>query len=131
MMGKKLDLNDIARFENAIAKKYGKEAIENPRKYWNDEKEESYKKQIREMAEKEYVAEERDEKVEQDGFLVSKKLLNRETTKRVCPVCKAYSFKIRDDVFMNKFDCCYNCYIKWIEGGREERWLSGWRPNKT
>ena len=40
MMGKKLDLNDIARFENAIAKKYGKEAIANPRKYWNDEKEE-------------------------------------------------------------------------------------------
>ncbi len=103
-MGKKLDLNDIARFENAIAKKYGKEAIENPRKHWNDEKEESYKQQIKEMAEKEYASEEKDEKVEQDGFLVSKKLLNRETTKRVCPVCKTYSFKIRDDVFMNKFD---------------------------
>ena len=39
MMKKKLNLNDIAKFEQAIAKKYGPEAIENPRKYWNDEKE--------------------------------------------------------------------------------------------
>ena len=38
-MKKDLDLNDIARFEKAIAKKYGNEAIENPRKHWNDEKE--------------------------------------------------------------------------------------------
>ena len=68
-----------------------------------------------------------DEKIEVDGILMSRKLLNRETTKRSCPVCGAYSFKIRDDVFMNKFDCCYNCYIQWIEG-REDRWKTGWRP---
>ena len=41
-MSKKMDLNDIARFEKAIAKKYGPEAIENPRKHWNDEKEKKY-----------------------------------------------------------------------------------------
>ena len=35
--------------------------------------------------------------------------------------------KIRDDVFMNKFDCCFRCYIQWIDG-REERWATGWRP---
>jgi len=126
-MSKKLDLNDIAKFEQAIAKKYGPEAIENPRKYWDDEKEKSYQNQIKKLAEKERAFEEKDDKVEQDGFLISKKLLNREHTKRVCPVCKAYSFKIKDDVFMKKFDCCHECYIQWIED-REERWLSGWRP---
>ena len=128
-MKKDLDLNDIARFEKAIAKKYGNEAIENPRKHWNDEKEANYQEQIKILAKKELQGEEKDDKVELDGFLISKKLLTRETTKRVCPICTTYSYKIRDDVFMNKFDCCFNCYIQHVEG-REERWLTGWRPEK-
>ena len=128
-MKKDLDLNDIARFEKAIAKKYGPEAIENPRKHWDDEKEKSYQDQIKKLAEKELAFEEKDDKVEQDGFLISKKLLNKDTTRRTCPVCKTYSFSKKDDVYMNKFDCCYKCYIQWIDN-REERWLSGWRPNK-
>jgi len=127
-MKKKLNLNDIAKFEQAIAKKYGPEAVENPRKYWNDEKEKEYQVQLKKLAKKERLNEEKDDKVEQDGFLISKKLLNKETTRRVCPVCKTYSFKIKDDVFMNKFDCCYNCYIQWVDD-REERWEKGWRPN--
>ena len=98
-MKKKLDLNDIAKFEKAIAKKYGPEAIENPRKYWNDEKEKEYQEQLKKLAKKERLNEEKDDKVEQDGFLISKKLLNKDTTRRTCPVCKSYSFKIRDDVF--------------------------------
>jgi hypothetical protein len=128
-MKKDLDLNDIARFEKAIAKKYGPEAIENPRKYWDDEKEKSYQDQIKKLAEKERSFEEKDDKVEQDGFLISKKLLNKDTTRRTCPVCKTYSFLKKDDVYMNKFKCCYKCYIQWVDN-REERWLSGWRPNK-
>ena len=128
-MKKDLDLNDIARYEKAIAKKYGPEAIENPRKHWNDEKEKSYQDQIKKLAEKELAFEEKDDKVEQDGFLISKKLLNKDTTRRTCPVCKTYSFKIKDDVFMNKFECCEKCYVQWVEN-REERWLSGWRPKK-
>ena len=128
-MKKDLDLNDIARFEKAIAKKYGPEAIENPRKHWNDEKEKSYQDQIKKLAEKERSFEEKDDKVEVDGFLISKKLLNKDTTRRTCPVCEKYSFKIKDDVFMNKFECCEKCYVQWVEN-REERWLSGWRPKK-
>ena len=126
-MKKDLTFDDIARFEKAIAKKYGEEAIQNPRKHWNDEKEEKYQEQLRSLSKKEQLNEEKDDKVELDGFLISKKLLNREATRRVCPVCSTYSHKIRDDVFMNKFDCCYECYVKWVED-REERWLTGWRP---
>jgi hypothetical protein len=126
-MKKDLTFDDIARFEKAIAKKYGEEAIQNPRKHWNDEKEEKYQEQLRTLSKKEQSNEEKDDKVELDGFLISKKLLNREAARRVCPVCNTYSHKIRDDVFMNKFDCCYECYVKWVED-REERWLTGWRP---
>ena len=121
------DLNYVAKIEQAIAKKYGQETIQNPRGNWDEEKEKEYEEQLKKLADKEKDTEDRDEKIEVDGVLMSRKLLNRETTKRSCYVCGAYSFRIRDDVFMNKFDCCYKCHIQWVED-REERWESGWRP---
>ena len=32
------DVNYIAKLEKAIAEKYGQEAIDNPRKFWDKEK---------------------------------------------------------------------------------------------
>ena len=51
-MKKYKDPNFIVRVEKAIAKKYGQEAIQNPRNGWNDEKEEEYKQQLQKMTEK-------------------------------------------------------------------------------
>jgi hypothetical protein len=124
----KKSLNDVAKYELAISKKYGGEAIKNPRATWNDEKEEEYQQQIKDLYLKETEIQEKTEKVEVDGILVSKKLINRDNN-RICPVCHSYSFDLRDDVYMTKFDCCFKCYIQWVER-REERWKSGWRPNK-
>jgi len=126
-MKKHEDPNYIVKLEQAIAKKYGQETIQNPKGNWDEEKEKDYEDQIKKLSEKEQAIEEQDEMVEVDGVLLSKKLFTRESTKRTCPVCTEYSFKIRDDVFMNKFDCCYKCYIQWVEG-REDRWKTGWRP---
>ncbi len=122
----KKDLNDIAKYELAISKKYGKEAIQHPKADWNDEKEKEYQQQIRDLYQKEVKYREKNEKVEVDGILVSKKLFSRDEN-RVCPVCSAYSFELRDNVYMTKFDCCFKCYIQWVEG-REDRWSTGWRP---
>ena len=80
------------------------------------------------MYEKENAPHQREDKVEVDGFLISKKLLNRDNN-RICPICDIYSFEIRDDIYMNKFDCCFKCYIQWVID-REERWKTGWRPPK-
>ena len=121
------DWNKIAKIEKAISKKYGEDAVQNPRANWTDEKEKEYLEQIRTFTEKEYNLLEKDEKVELNGILVPKKLLNKESN-RTCPVCGTYSFDVRDDVYMNKYDCCRVCYVKYIED-REERWQSGWRPN--
>ena len=57
-MKKDLTFDDIAKIEQAIAKKYGEEAVQNPRKYWNDEKEEKYQEQLRILSEKELLNEE-------------------------------------------------------------------------
>ena len=71
---------------------------------------------------------EAEDKINEDGFFIPRNLINKEI-KRVCPVCETYSFSGRDDLYMNKFECCYKCYIQLVEG-REEKWLEGWRPDK-
>ena len=123
----KKDWDKIAKFEKAISKKYGSEAIQNPKANWDDDKEQDYLNQIKKLAEKEFTLEDKDEKVKVNGILMPRKLLNKESY-RTCPTCDTYSFDIRDDVYMNKYECCYKCYVRWVED-REERWQSGWRPN--
>jgi len=122
------DPNYIPKLEKAIAQKYGSEAVDNPRKFWDEDKEQEYLEQSRLLLEKNQKSERQSEKVETGGFLINKKLLNKDTN-RVCSVCEKYSFKVGDNLYINKFECCKGCYIKWIEG-REERWSSGWRPQK-
>ena len=125
-MSKNKDPNYVVKVEKAIADKYGQEAIQNPKSNWSDEKEKEYLSQLKDI----YYNESDDgfaEEEQVNGVFIPKKLLNRESN-RSCPVCKTYSFKSNDDVYMTKFDCCEKCYIQWIEG-REERWLKGWRPN--
>lgn len=116
------DWDYIAGVEKAIREKYGENAIHNPKANWNEEKEKKYIEQVKERSN---VLKERSEKAEttqENGFLIKKKLFTSKTT-RICPVskCKRYSFNIKDDVYMNKFGCCYECYIQYVEG-REELW---------
>jgi len=128
-MKPKKDLNYIAKVEQAIAKKYGETAIQNPESYWNKEKEEKYLKQLQESsAEEEHILQ-YEEKIDAGGFFVPKKLINREV-KRICPVCETYSFKAEDDIYMNKYECCFKCFVHYVEN-REERWLKGWRPENA
>ena len=124
----KEDTNHIAKVEKAIAQKYGKEAIQNPKANWDEEKEKEYQEQLKKLSKKDQKLQEKSEKVETNGFFVSKKLLTKDT-KRECPVCESYSFKVRDDVYMTKFECCFDCYIQYVEH-REERWQKGWRPDR-
>ena len=124
----KKDLNYVAKVEKAIAEKYGNEAIENPKNSWTPEKEKQYIEQVKMLQSKLASLEQKIEKIEYSGFLVSKRLLNK-ASNRSCPVCKIYSFDMKDDVYMHKFECCFKCYIQHVED-REERWNSGWRPGE-
>jgi len=121
------DPNQIAAIEKAIAEKYGKETIENPRSKWNEEKEKEYLEQMQDLYSKQKKNDDSKEKIEINGIKVSKKLLNREQL-RSCPVCGRFPKKSLDDVCLLKFDCCGHCYIQYVDG-REQRWENGWRPN--
>ena len=125
----KKDPDKIAAIEKAMMKKYGAESVQNPKSNCNEEKEKEYLEQIKKFEEKQLKAAAGSDKVEVNGVFVSKKLLNRESIKwdRTCPVCDKHTIEKRDDIYFLKFDCCLMCYIEYIED-REERWLSGWRP---
>ena len=116
----------IAAVEKAISKKYGEEAIQNPKANWDETKEKEYLEQSKEFYQKSYKNQEQKEKVDINGIKVSKKLLNLPSLKN-CPVCGSFPKKSLDDVCLVKFECCNKCYIQYVEG-REERWLKGRRP---
>ena len=128
MAKSKKDLNYIAKIEKAISEKYGSEAIQNPKNGWTKQKEQDYIEQIKKLQEKTDRLQQKIEKIEFNGFLMPKNLLNKGSN-RSCGTCEVYSFDSKDDVYMNKFGCCFKCYITYVED-REERWLSGWRPEK-
>ena len=122
---KKKDLNEIAKIENAIKKKYGEEAIQNPNSGWTQEKEKKYLKDLEifysnRKPEKEII------ELKKDIFIKNGKITQKQS--QICGTCSSYSVSHVDDIYMTKFDCCFNCYVQYIEG-REERWKSGWRPN--
>ncbi len=123
---KKKDPNYAIKVEKAIAEKYGEETVQHPRSDWDDEKEKEYLSQLKELHSRELKEYDHD-KINQDGVFIPRKLINKNSN-RSCTTCNTYSFKSIDDVYMTKFDCCYKCYIQWVEG-REERWNKGWRPN--
>jgi len=123
------DPNYIAKLEKAIREKYGDEAIQNPKKSWNKEKEQKYLKDLKEFYSRESRKKESERQRTESGVLVSKRVLEKESD-RECPVCTRYSFMKKDDLYMSKFQCCFDCYILYVEG-REARWREGWRPSEN
>ena len=113
-MEKEIDLNKIAAMEKAISQKYGDLAVQNPAYFWNEEKEKQYLEQLKEVSKK-YQKQEESEEKQLNGFYVRGKLFTKEQNNR-CSKCGVYSTKIVDDLYLNKFNTCYTCYIKYIEG---------------
>jgi len=126
---KEKDWDYIASLEKAIAKKYGEVAVKNPASEWNEEKENDYLEQLKEMRRQEAARITAVNKIDVGGFFISEKLINRETN-RQCPLCGVYSFKNRDELYMNKFKCCFECYVKHIEG-IEHNWENKWKRIKS
>ena len=123
-MSKKKDLNEIAKIEKAIREKYGDEAIQNPKGTWEEDKEKMYLQALKEF----YRRSIRQRATEVVGDIEIKMRKKPNKVSRVCPVCSSYSFSGADDLYMTKFECCFKCYVQYVEG-REERWKTGWRPN--
>lgn len=125
----KKDLNEIAKIEKAIKDKYGVDAVKHPKKDWTDEKEKAYIEQMKEFYKKLEKREKDSPPTQAAGFIIKQAKTSR-STNRTCPVCNSYSFDPADDMYFTKYECCFECYVQYVDG-REQRWLSGWRPNNT
>lgn len=110
----KKDLNYIQALEKAVKEKYGDLATQNPKQFWNEEKEKEYIHQQKEFINKKYNNEQSREKIDLDGVLLPKKLINKNNDK-ICSLCNKYSFDKRDDLYINKFKACYRCYLCKLE----------------
>ncbi len=104
------DINYLQALEKAVREKYGDLATMNPKHFWDDNKEKSYIEETKLVAKREYKSDESKEKVEVEGILVSKKVMGI-SIDRTCKHCGIYSFRKEDDVYLNKFKCCYKCYV--------------------
>jgi len=118
----------VAKLERAISEKYGTEAIQNPKKHWDESKEKRYLKDLakfyKDRSSKKKITKKEEFTVRESKTLAASKAEN------VCPVCKEYSRAQKDDLYMTKFECCFRCYVQFVED-REARWKTGWRPQKT
>ena len=104
------DLNYIAALEKAINEKYGDVTTHHPKANWTPEKEIEYLEQTKEAFAKEIANRRTSEVIENDGILLTRKLINK-TINRTCRYCKKYSFKNNDDVYLTKFSSCELCYL--------------------
>ena len=127
-MKSKKDPNYIAAVEKAITEKYGKDTVQDFRNTWEEEKEKDYINQLRDMRTKRDNLSATKEEIVVGDIKITKRR-KRQKEDRTCPVCKTYSFSRRDDLYMNRFDCCYECYVDFIEF-RESAWKNGERPTK-
>lgn len=103
-------MNYIQALEKAVKEKFGEETTLNPKQLWNEEKEKEFVAQQKEFLKKTSNSDKTREKVEVDGVLLPKKLLNK-SVNRVCSSCNKYSFNKKDDIYMIKYNACYRCFM--------------------
>ena len=84
----KHDPTYIAEIEKAIKEKYGNKAIINPKSEWDDEKEQEYLDELKKMLEKDKVSYYKPESIDNNGTLITKKLINKDNVERTCQVFK-------------------------------------------
>jgi hypothetical protein len=120
------DPNYIASVEKAIADKYGKNTAQDFRHEWEEEKEKNYLIQLKGMTTKRDKLTTKKEEIVVGDVRITKRRAKQKSD-RTCPVCKTYSFSRKDDLYMNRFKCCYDCYVDFVEH-REEAWKNGDRP---
>ena len=115
----KKDYNYIAKVEKAIAKKYGKSAILNPKSNWNSEKEKKYLSEVKEFYSRVNCGPD------------AKKCLYNLTDHDPCSTCgKEYYFMtLRGEVTYLKWGVCFECFVDHIEG-REEKWIKNQHKHK-
>jgi len=124
----KKDPNYLAAVEKAIAEQYGKVAAQDFRSTWDPQREREYLRQLKKRNKAQHKSAVKKEKIELGETIITKPQRHAHGN-RSCPVCKTYSFSPKDDLYMNRFDCCHFCYLDFVIA-RETDWKEGKRPGE-
>lgn len=106
-----------------MKQKYGDKIFEEPE--WTEADEEKYQNSLKQFDEKNKKNENKRRYGLKDGVKISEKILSRATKEqgdRCCPECGTMSFSSYDDIYREKYNCCFECFVLYVEG-REEKWL--------
>jgi hypothetical protein len=121
-------MNEIAKklLMEKIAEKYGADVLEE--EYGTNLSTEKLAQQVKELKVKE-ASIYNDKEFDPDKSEMIDKMMLIKNKFENCPTCDKYQiyFNINDDVYLEAYNCCHQCFIEHIDG-REERWKSGWRP---
>tara|TARA_B100000519_G_C14053945_1_gene348820 strand:- start:165 stop:533 length:369 start_codon:yes stop_codon:yes gene_type:complete len=103
---KEKDYEYIAKLERAISKKYGKITIQNPRSSWDERKEESFLRSVKNFYQRINLS--KDERGEYKPHLND----NR------CEICQKhhYFMNLMDEVSFVRHRVCRSCFLNHIEG---------------
>jgi hydrogenase maturation factor HypF (carbamoyltransferase family) len=83
-----------------IEQKYGPNSVKDYSEFWSTEKEKQYLQFYKEN--------------QQKTTNTKDKLIIKDI--RVCTKCNKYTLKYLDDYYLNKYNACMLCYIKYFEG---------------
>ena len=65
-----------------------------------------------------------------ESIVIGITIANKSTAGITCDVFLDALGGASDDVYIVKYQCCFDCFVNYVDN-REERWLSGWRPEKA
>lgn len=102
--------------EKEMVKKYGECILQDPEVFWDPQKEQRYRADIKKIKQEESLVVETE--VAKEVFIQNKLLIN---SKRLCFICDKNFFGYFDELYLNKFECCFKCYVQYVEG-REDKW---------
>lgn len=108
-------MNYEEKLRQAIIKRFGLEAVQDPSENWTMEKEEEYLKQLKALVKREDKYKEETVTELSDGVYKTSKLINRKNKITKCSICGNKCKTVMDDIYYLKYKSCEACYIKHIE----------------
>lgn len=100
-----------------MSKMYGEVVLTHPEVWWDTEKEKKYRESLKNQ-QKEDKVQEKQTLINNEVLIINKLFI---TSSRTCDICKTNFCGYYDEMYLNKFGCCYKCYIMYCEG-REDKW---------
>jgi len=117
----------VFTLEQEMIKTYGHQSIINPEQIMDSDDIRSANEQIKKIEQKQNLQEVQSDIYQRGNIklLSNSKLKHKLTYFQNCDKCGKNVKTIVDDITINKYGCCENCYVKHIQGTKAEKIQKG------